>query len=68
MQAQEELLSELKEFYRESLSGTKSIDDLVDMGLEYVPGTRPDPRTWLPSQIGCLAARVAASKQAGSRA
>jgi hypothetical protein len=39
LQPQRVLLNRLEEFYRESLTETTSIDDLVKIGLEYVPGT-----------------------------
>jgi hypothetical protein len=57
----------LKKFHQEAVSGTKSIENLVNMGLEYVPSTEHDPRAWLPAVIEYLSAKIAASKQAGGR-
>ena len=67
LEDQEALLNELKKFYQEALSGTKSIMDLVEMGLEYVPSTERDPRTWLLAVIEYLSAKIAASRQAGGK-
>jgi hypothetical protein len=67
LEDQEVLLNELKTFHQEALSGTKSIIDLVEMGLEYVPSTEHDPRAWLPSVIEYLSAKIAESKQAGGK-
>lgn len=66
MEDQEALLSELKKFHQQALSGTKSIENLVNMGLEYVPSTDHDPMVWLPAVIEYLSAKIAASKQAGA--
>ena len=63
IQAQEELLSQLKEFYEGILSGRKSIRDLINMGLEYTPGTERNPQTWLPPLIEYLDERIAISER-----
>ncbi|HEY7578816.1 MAG TPA: hypothetical protein VH855_14575 [Acetobacteraceae bacterium] len=65
LQDQEALLNELKKFHQEAVSGTKTIENLVNMGLEYVPSTEHDPGTWLPAVIEYLSAKIAQSKQAG---
>jgi CdiI immunity protein len=65
LEDQEALLNELKKFLQEAVSGTKSIMDLVEMGLEYIPGVDHDPRTWLPALIEYLSAKIAESKQTG---
>ena|SRR6185437_1594377 len=62
IQVQTELLSQLKEFYESVLSGRESVRDLINMGLEYVPGAERDPRTWLPPLIKYLEGRIAASE------
>ena len=63
VQAQEELLQQMKEFHQGILSGTKSVLDLVNMGLEYIPSTERDPRTWLPHLIKYLEGRIVISER-----
>ncbi len=65
LEDQEVLLNELNKFHQDAISGTKSIENLINMGMEYIPGIEHDPRTWLPALIEYLGAKIAASKQAG---
>lgn len=62
LQAQEELLGQLKDFYEGVLPGRNSIRDLVEMGLEYVPEGDRSLRTWMPRLIKYLEEKIAISK------
>jgi hypothetical protein len=55
--AQRELLHEMTEFYEGVLSGKKSMLDLINMGLEYVPGNR-ESFTWFLSLIEHLKNKI----------
>ena len=60
---QKEALAQLKDFHKAVLSGSKSIDDLLNMGLGYIPGDDPNPATWLPPLIDYLAGKIANSER-----
>jgi len=55
---QQELLRHLTDFYAGVLSGQRSIQELVDLGLEYVPGDEQHPETWMPRLIERLKERM----------
>jgi hypothetical protein len=59
-QAQEELLDELRGFCAEVLAGRRSVADLVNLGLEYMPGDEQHPETWLPQLVKYLEERIVA--------
>ena len=60
--AQEQLLDDLRGFCADVLAGRRSLGDLVDLGLEYMPGDEQHPETWLPQLVKYLEARIAAPK------
>jgi len=62
-QAQEELLREMVEFYEDTKSGKKTLQDLINMGLGWVPG---DWNTfdWFRSAIEYLRAKLQDARQA----
>ena len=58
IQEQKEALVQLKHFHKAVLSGSKSIDDLLNMGLGYIPSDDPDPAIWLPPLIEYLEGKI----------
>jgi hypothetical protein len=65
LQAQQELLGQLKEFYDGVLSGRNSIGDLVEMGLEYVPEGDRSLASWVPRLIKYLEGKITMSNGDG---
>jgi hypothetical protein len=57
LEDQRELLREMIAFYEGAVSGKSSLTDLVNMGLEYVPGD-PESFAWLRSLIEYLGENV----------
>jgi len=56
-QQQTQLLSEMKDLYQDVLSGQKTLRDIINMGLEYVPDVR-SPELWLPPLIKHLEKKI----------
>ena len=57
---QKKLLAQMKSFYEGILSGKNSLNDLREMGLEYVPSDDLDPAVWLPPLIEHLEGKITA--------
>ena len=62
-QVQEELLREMVEFYEGTKSGKKSLQDLINMGLEWVPGDW-NTLDWFRAAIDHLRAKLDGARQA----
>ena len=56
---QKEALGQLKDFRESALAGKKTVRDLVDMGLGYIPNDSQDLETWLPRMIDYLEHKIA---------
>ena len=63
VQEQKEALAQLKDFREAVLAGKQNLQDLVSMGLGYIPGDDQNPATWLPALIDYLVGKIANSER-----